>query len=90
MDQELKLHLDERDQALHDLVRLVGRGVLGVNDRIQFLRAETTHELAKLRSAIGSSDNDLSTRMDRLEERLERQARDVLEEIRKISNSYLA
>ncbi|HEX3526072.1 MAG TPA: hypothetical protein VH988_03315 [Thermoanaerobaculia bacterium] len=76
-------------EGLHDTVRLLAEGVIGTGERIDALREETTGRLEEIKGSVDMIHkilvprvNSLENRVKILEDRAERENRDVLEVIR--------
>ena len=75
-------------EAVHSDVRLVAEGVMGVSESQQALREETAHKLEEIKTlvtpyqSLNSRVQNQDNRLKLLEEKAERQTRDVLEVIR--------
>lgn len=76
-------------EAMHNNVRLLAEGVIGTGERIDALREETTARLEEIKGSVVAIHqilvprvNGLENRVKILENKAERENRDVLEVIR--------
>jgi hypothetical protein len=69
-------------EGLNGNIRLLAEAVIGTNDRIDFLRADTTGGFEEIKGRVGMIQEILVPRVKTLENRVEQENLDVLEVIR--------
>lgn len=69
-------------EAARDEVRLLGEGMMGLNETTSAFRGEVRGQLAEIRAVIAPLYQNLRERLENLEERSDRQTRDVLDVLR--------
>jgi hypothetical protein len=76
-------------EGLHSNMRLLAEGVVGTNERIDSLRAETTGKLDEIKGNVVAIQQILVPRVEGLENRVqvlegraERETRDIIEVVR--------
>jgi hypothetical protein len=69
-------------ESARDEIRLLGEGMMGLNETTAIFRGEVRGQLVEIRALITPLYQNLRERLETLEARAERQTRDVLDVIR--------
>ena len=69
-------------EGLDSNIRLLAEAVIGTNERIDFLRADTTAGFEEIKGRVGMIQETLVPRVKTLENKVEQENLDVLEVIR--------
>jgi predicted nucleic acid-binding Zn-ribbon protein len=70
--------------VVHDQIKLLAEGMIGLEDKIQSFRADVALELAEVQKSIAPYYTYLDSRVHRLEDRVERENQAPLDVIRKL------